>query len=59
MRRHFDSRVTRLANLAPATSIYNAVVFEGAADFARRRRLLIRPHQPDIVSNGTGLSIKK
>jgi hypothetical protein len=59
MRRHFDSRVTRLANLAPATSRYNTFAFEGAADFARRRRLLIQSHQPDIVSNGTGLSIKK
>jgi hypothetical protein len=59
MRRHFDSRVTRLANLAPATSSQNALVFEGAADFARRCRLLIRPHQPDIVSKETGLSIKK
>src|SRR5258705_5377148 len=59
MRRHFDSRVTRLANLTPATSNYNAFVFEGAADFARRCKRLIGPHQPDIVSNGTGLSILK
>jgi hypothetical protein len=53
MRRHFDSRVTRLANLSPTDSpTKTCFAFDRAADFARQRKPLIQRRQPDIDLNG-------
>jgi hypothetical protein len=60
MRRHFDSRVTRLARiLIRQGPRQNLGAFAGAADFTRRHKLLIRRYRPDTVSNGNDPSMKK
>jgi hypothetical protein len=56
MRRHFDSRVTRLANCPSGESpTKTSSRFDGAVDFAKRRKLLIQRHRPDIVSMETAI----
>src|SRR6266478_262373 len=49
MRRHFDSRVTRLANRPSDEVQPKEFAFDGAVEFAKRRKPLIQRHQPDIV----------
>src|SRR5260370_40577828 len=56
MRRHFVSLVTRLAN---ARSERSSAGLVAASDFVRGHKLLIRPHQPDNVLDGTRPQIKK
>jgi hypothetical protein len=53
MRRHFDSRVTRLANPSPTDSpTRTCLAFNRTLDFAKQRKPLIQRRQPDIDSNG-------
>src|SRR5258708_15978660 len=56
MRRHFVSLVTRLENARCEKSSAGPVA---ASDFVRQHKLLIRPHQPDNVLDGTRPQIKK
>jgi len=59
MRRHFDSRVTRLANRPSDEVQPKEFAFDGAVEFAKRRKPLIQRHQPDIVLNGNCYSVKQ